>query len=82
MPTVVRGGGTLKYRLPDLVEAGEVVEIGEEHLRLHHVFERTAGGLERPLQILQDVLGLQLDVGAVETESSGACAPRAGTPVL
>ena len=68
VPTVVRAGGTLKYSLPDLVESGEVVEVGHEDLRLHHLVERTAGRLERPFEIPEDVFGLQLDVRAVERE--------------
>src|SRR5215471_6150811 len=51
--------------LPDLVEGEEVVEVGEEHLRLHHLIERTAGGLKGALQVIQNVAGLLLDRRAV-----------------
>ena len=44
----------------------EIVEIGEENLRLDHVIQRRAGRLEGLLQVFQDVGGLQLDVRAIE----------------
>ena len=47
----------------------EVVEVGEEDLRLDHVIERGAGGLEGLFQIVEDVRGLQLDVRAVERKA-------------
>ena len=45
------------------------IEVGEEDLRLHHVIERRAGGLEGLFQILQDVGCLQLDIRAVERKT-------------
>src|SRR5262249_42388152 len=53
-------GGRPEDLLPDLVEGEEVVEVGEEHLRLHHPIERTAGGLKGALQVIQNVAGLLL----------------------
>ena len=47
----------------------EVVEVGEEYLRLDHVIERRAGGLEGLLQVVEDVRRLQLDVRAVERKA-------------
>src|SRR5438105_15892671 len=47
----------------------EVVEVGEKHLRLEHLVERGARGLESLFQILEDVRGLQLDVRAIERKT-------------
>src|SRR5262249_14369978 len=52
----------LKVALPQRIEAVEVGEISEKDLRLDHVIERGAGGLEGLLQIFEDVRRLQLDV--------------------
>jgi hypothetical protein len=46
----------------------EVVQVGEEHLRLHHVLEAAAGGVEHALQVVEDVARLLLDVGPVVGE--------------
>src|SRR3954469_23686069 len=54
-----------KELLPDLVEVMEVVEVGEENLRLHRVLEIATGRLEDAAQVLHDVARLLLDVGAV-----------------
>src|SRR5215470_1837741 len=54
--------------LPHLVEAVEVVEIGEKDLRLDDLVERTSGCFERLLEIFQDKAGLQLDVRVVVGE--------------
>ena len=59
----------LEVALPHRVEAMEVVEVGEEDLRLHHVVERGARCLEGLFQVFEDVGGLQLDVGAVERKA-------------
>src|SRR5215472_2485770 len=66
VPTVVRGGGVLKNSFQTSSKAVEVREIGQEHLRLQHLVERAAGGGEGLLQIVEDVAGLLLDVGAIE----------------
>ena len=47
----------------------EVVEVGEKDLRLDHVIERRAGGLEGLFQIFEDVGRLQLDIRAVERKA-------------
>ena len=47
----------------------EVGEVGEKHLRLDHVIERGAGGLEGLFQVFEDVRRLQLDVRAVERKA-------------
>src|SRR5258706_13827358 len=62
--------------LPYLVEVEEVIEVGEEYLRLHHVLEVAAGGLEHAAEIVQNVARLLLDVGAVVGE--GRILPRFG----
>ena len=59
----------LEVALPHRIEAVEVIEVGEENLRLDHVIERRAGRLESLFQIVQDVSGLQLDVRAVERKA-------------
>src|SRR5262249_22675080 len=51
--------------LPDLVEDEEVVEVGEEHLRLLFLIERTAGAHTAALEFFQTVGGLLIDGGAV-----------------
>jgi hypothetical protein len=48
---------------PHFVEGVEVVQVGEEHLRLDHALERGAGGRESLLEVVEDVARLQLDVG-------------------
>src|SRR5262249_19352725 len=54
--------------LPHLIEAIEVVEIGEEDLRLHDLVERASCCFERLLEIFQDKAGLQLNVRVVVGE--------------
>src|SRR5262245_40782219 len=47
-----------------LVHAGEVVEVLEEHRRLHDTVERAAGGFEDRAQVCEDLLGLRADLAA------------------
>ena len=54
--------------LPHLVEVVEVLQVGEKHLRLHHVFQVTARRLEHAPQVVEHVARLLLDVGAVIRE--------------
>src|SRR3954463_16120599 len=70
-----RRGGR-KELLPYLVEVVEVVEVGEEDLRLHRVLQIAAGRLKDAAQVVQDVARLLLDVGAVVGE--GRVLPRLG----
>jgi hypothetical protein len=44
----------------------EVSEVGEKHLRLDHLIERGAGGLEGLFQVVEDVRRLQLDVRTIK----------------
>ena len=55
----------LEIAFPHRIEAVEIVEVGEEDLRLDRVVERGAGRLEGVFQVVEDVGGLQLDVRAV-----------------
>src|SRR5262249_16708904 len=48
--------------LPHLVEAVEVIEIGEKDLRLDDLIERTSCCFESSLEVFQDVASLQLNV--------------------
>src|SRR5262249_23499556 len=59
----------LEVALPYGIEAMEVAKIGEEDLRLDHVIERGAGGLEGLLHVFEDVCGLQLDIRAIERKT-------------
>src|SRR5207302_146647 len=71
-PRAADGGARrrlLEIALPHRIEAVEVVEVGEKHLRLEHLIERGACGLESLFQILEDVRGLQLDVRAIERKT-------------
>src|SRR5579862_3463885 len=54
-----------KELLPHLIEIVEIVQVGQEHLRLYDVVERAAGGLEHALKIAEDVARLLLDVRSV-----------------
>ena len=73
---VVRGGGDLEITLPHGVEAMEVVEVGQEDLRLDHVIERRAGGLEGLFQIFEDVRWSAARYPSRRTESRLSCALR------
>src|SRR5262249_30549380 len=59
----------LEVALPHRIEAMEVVEVGEKHLRLGDLIERRAGGLEGLFQVVEDVCRLQLDIRAVERKA-------------
>ena len=80
MPIVVRGGGTLKYP-SNFVEAVEIVEIGEEDLRLDDLVERATCRFERLLEIFQYKAGLQLYIRVVVGKFECRRA-SAGTPNL
>src|SRR5262249_29565816 len=56
----------LQIFFPYLVEGKEVIEIGEEDLRLENILERASRGLEGLLEIFQHEAGLKLDVRSVE----------------
>src|SRR5450830_1726803 len=56
-------GGTGRVRLlevlaHDLVDLGEVAQVGEEDVQLDDVLERTAGGFGHGLQVFEDLYGL------------------------
>src|SRR3954469_22599263 len=71
-PRAADGGARrrlLEIALPHRIEAMEVVEVGEKHLRLDHLIERGAGCLEGFFQVVEDVGRLQFDVGAVKRKA-------------
>src|SRR5262245_62334724 len=47
----------------------KITKVGEKDLRLDHVIERGAGGLEGLFQVFEDVCRLQLDIRAVERKA-------------
>src|SRR5436190_8288969 len=59
----------LEVAFPHRVEAMEVLEVGEKHLRLDHLIERGARRLEGLFQIVEDVCGLQFNIRAVERKA-------------
>src|SRR5262249_9160663 len=59
-------GRDLEIFLPHLVEGKEVVEVGEEDLRLEYIVERASRRLEGLLEIFQNEAGLKLDIRSVE----------------
>ena len=56
----------LEILLPHLIEAVEILEIGEEDLRLENIVERAASRLESRFEVFQDVARLQFDIGIVK----------------
>ena len=71
----------LKYPF-QLVEAVEIVEIGEEDLRLDDLVERATCRFERLLEIFQYKAGLQLYIRAVVGKAFECRRASAGTPNL